>query len=337
MGCYISKPISKRKSFKSKSFKSKFAKRIFVTHNFSTDSISEKSDIKKEFAEMDEVSKLSSKPTAIRYIEEISKLNNESTTAIRTDEDLFPFPEKDYGGDRLALQHHLFKYMWQSNFSAPVDEKLKTGATVLDFGCGTVTWLIDLALQYPNSKFFGVDQPYLLRVSTPTTIPSNVTVQYYDILSGLPFEDETFDFVYMRFMAGEIPEKQTERIINEFMRVLKVGGYLEIMDIDTEGRNEGPITQDLVSSATERNPLMISKMKSLLYSNPRLTSLSLEEQYCPVGSWCGNIGEIALINWTLLLNQLKYYLIPFLGVSDNGYKKMINQFAGEVDIFQTHW
>ncbi|RIB27370.1 S-adenosyl-L-methionine-dependent methyltransferase [Gigaspora rosea] len=292
---------------------------------------------------MEEVGKLSGEPT-LRYLEDVSKLTKESsTTAIRNDEDLVPIPKKDYGGDRLALQHHLFKYLWQSNFSAPVEEKLKTGATVLDFGCGTVTWLIDLSSQYPNSKFFGVDQPYLLRVSTPT-IPSNVTVQYYDILSsGLPFEDETFDFVYMRFMTGEIPEKQTERIINEFLRVLKVGGYLEIMDIDTEGRNEGPITHDLVSSvklyykATEKNPSMISKMKSLFNSNSRLTSIVSEDEYCPVGNWYGNIGEIALINWTLLLRQMKNYIIPFLCVSDNEYKKMVNEFVEEVDVFQTHW
>ncbi|CAG8549179.1 8981_t:CDS:2, partial [Racocetra fulgida] len=172
-------------------------------------------------------------------VSKLSNLSNESTTTTigRTDEDdmelLYPLPEKDYGGDRLALQHHLFKYIWRSNFSAPVVEKLNAGAKVLDFGCGTVSWLLDVSSQYPKSTFYGVDQPYLLRLSTPT-IPSNVSVQYYDILSGLPFDDETFDFIYMRFMAGEIPEKQTERIINEFLRVLKVGGYLEIMDVETQ-------------------------------------------------------------------------------------------------------
>ncbi|CAG8581791.1 12076_t:CDS:1, partial [Cetraspora pellucida] len=73
-------------------------------------------------------------------MDEVSRLNlsNESTTTIgRMDEDdmnLYPFPEKDYGGDRLALQHHLFKYIWRGNFSAPVVDKLKAGAKVLDFG-----------------------------------------------------------------------------------------------------------------------------------------------------------------------------------------------------------
>ncbi|CAG8677714.1 17650_t:CDS:2, partial [Cetraspora pellucida] len=199
-----------------------------------------------------------------------------------------------------------------------------------------------LSSQYPKSTFYGVDQPYLLRHSTPM-LPSNVTVQYYDILSGLPFEDETFDFIYMRFMAGELPEKQTERIINELLRVLKVDGYLEIMDVETQGRNEGPITQSFVSSvlsyykAIERNPLMISKINSLFRSHSQLTSITFEEEYCPIGTWYGNIGEIALINWTTLLNQMKYYLMPFLGANEHNYRKMINKFVEEVDIFQTYW
>ncbi|CAG8825008.1 20368_t:CDS:2, partial [Dentiscutata erythropus] len=94
-------------------------------------------------------------------------INTISTTII--DDEKYPFPKKDYGGDRLALQHHIFKYIWQSNFSTPVNEKLETGAKVLDFGCGTATWLIDLSSQYPKSTFFGVEKPSsVLRNLTPS-------------------------------------------------------------------------------------------------------------------------------------------------------------------------
>ncbi|CAG8628270.1 10476_t:CDS:2, partial [Racocetra fulgida] len=125
----------------------------------------------------------------------------------------YPIPKKNYGGDRLALQHHIFKYIWQSNFSAPVNDKLET--VILDL--------------------------------TPPT-PQNVSIQYCDTLSRLPFEDETFDFIYVRFMACEIPENKFEEIINELERVLKTGGYLEIMDIDAQGGNEGMLTQEFMSS-----------------------------------------------------------------------------------------
>ena len=36
--------------------------------------------------------------------------------------------------DKLQMQHYLLRYVWQSNFSAPVKEILNHGAEVLDLG-----------------------------------------------------------------------------------------------------------------------------------------------------------------------------------------------------------
>ena len=36
--------------------------------------------------------------------------------------------------DRLHSNHYFFKYIWQNNFSAPIEHKLKENARVLDVG-----------------------------------------------------------------------------------------------------------------------------------------------------------------------------------------------------------
>ena len=36
--------------------------------------------------------------------------------------------------DRLHSCHYFFKYIWQKNFSAPIEHKLKENACVLDVG-----------------------------------------------------------------------------------------------------------------------------------------------------------------------------------------------------------
>lgn len=36
--------------------------------------------------------------------------------------------------DRLHLQHYYFKYIWEKNFSAPIEHKLNENARVLDVG-----------------------------------------------------------------------------------------------------------------------------------------------------------------------------------------------------------
>jgi hypothetical protein len=44
-------------------------------------------------------------------------------------------PNDDDEVDRLHLQHYLWRYLWQSNYSAPVDNLLKSeNAKVLDVG-----------------------------------------------------------------------------------------------------------------------------------------------------------------------------------------------------------
>ncbi|CAG8795468.1 23356_t:CDS:2, partial [Dentiscutata erythropus] len=213
-----------------------------------------------------------------------------------------------YGGDRLALQHHIFKYIWQSNFSAPVNEKLETGAMVLDFGCGTATWLIDLSSQYPKSTFFGVERPSSVLRNLTLSVPSSVSLQYCDILSKLPFEDETFDFIYVRFMASEIPNNKFKDIINELTRILKIDGYLEIMDVDVRGCNEGIETQEFMSSGN--NPLITEGLEPLLHSNSHLTSITTEKQVYPIGNWDNPIDE---------------------------YDRKLLKIKEEVNFFQTYW
>ncbi|CAG8681932.1 15199_t:CDS:1, partial [Dentiscutata erythropus] len=47
----------------------------------------------------------------------------------------YHLPNDEYETDRLHIQHFLIRYMWQSNFSAPIEHILsKQGAKVLDVG-----------------------------------------------------------------------------------------------------------------------------------------------------------------------------------------------------------
>ncbi|CAG8820260.1 35459_t:CDS:2, partial [Racocetra persica] len=151
---------------------------------------------------------------------------------------------------------------------------------------------------------------------TPPT-PQNVSIQYCDILSRLPFEDETFDFIYVRFMACELPDNKFEEIINELERVLKTGGYLEIMDIDAQGGNEGMLTQEFMSSGI--NPLITASLEPLFRSISHITSITTERQCYPIGNWDNPIGELALENLFMVLKQIKNHLAPYMRLTDDDY------------------
>src|SRR3954466_5675639 len=60
--------------------------------------------------------------------------------------------------NRLEMQHHIFKYLWQSNFSTPIAKQLQAGGTkVLEVGLTPEIWTFDMANNYPSSTFIGLN------------------------------------------------------------------------------------------------------------------------------------------------------------------------------------
>lgn len=48
-----------------------------------------------------------------------------------------------------------------------------------------------------------------------------------DVLRGLPFENESFDFIYSNNFLEHIPQEDTIWLMNEMWRVMKFGGTMQ--------------------------------------------------------------------------------------------------------------
>ena len=81
-----------------------------------------------------------------------------------------------------------------------------------------------MAKDYPNSHFTGLDFAPI----QPKDTPRNVNFVQANALNGLPFEDNTFDYVFQRFLVVAYPKDKWGFMISELVRVLKPGGYLEV-------------------------------------------------------------------------------------------------------------
>lgn len=70
-----------------------------------------------------------------------------------------------------------------------------TPPRILDVACGTGTWTLEMATEFPNCEFYGID----ISASYPVDIkPANTFFSQCDILNGIPFSDDHFDFIFMR-------------------------------------------------------------------------------------------------------------------------------------------
>ncbi|RIB23369.1 S-adenosyl-L-methionine-dependent methyltransferase [Gigaspora rosea] len=139
---------------------------------------------------------------------------------------IYPLQNDENEQDRLNLLHILLKYVWKGNFSAPINHILaKSGAKILDIGCGAGSWSLDMATTYPTIDVTGLD---ISQYQPIQTMPNNFTFVKANVLEGLPFEDNTFDFVFQRFMTGGYTKDKWPYVMNEIARVLKPGGFLEV-------------------------------------------------------------------------------------------------------------
>lgn len=88
-----------------------------------------------------------------------------------------------------------YRVLCHGSFTAPIEDALIRGIRVLDAGCGCGIWCLEMARDYPQSTFIGIDMGNLL---PKTDIPQNCTFIKGDTRE-LSFEDSSFDFVYQRY------------------------------------------------------------------------------------------------------------------------------------------
>ncbi|KAF7729512.1 hypothetical protein EC973_004186 [Apophysomyces ossiformis] len=111
---------------------------------------------------------------------------------------------------------------------------------VLDIACGSGTWVLEMATEFPDAQIHGID----LHPLFPTTIkPPNAVFTCGNILERLPYPDLYFDYIHMQLVYFCFSEADWATIIKSIKRVLKPGGYVEFREAEPLMRNPGPITQ----------------------------------------------------------------------------------------------
>ncbi|GBC09794.1 hypothetical protein RclHR1_09110001 [Rhizophagus clarus] len=233
--------------------------------------------------------------------------------------------------DRLHIYHFIRGYLFQSSFSSPIEDKLVGGGCkVLDIGCGSGTWLLDLSSKYKNSNFFGID----INPIFPQRIkPNNLEFIEADVTHGLSFHDDEFDFTHVENMSLIFTPDQWDLVLSELVRVTKPGGYIEIGGRRNGYVGDGPIfrkiSDTLWASCSKRNvdTNLIYNLDSRLKLQPNIGKVHRIEKDLIVGP---NGDKIGLIFQDLVYSYFVSEMViknisEEIGISEEEFEVMIEK------------
>lgn len=184
----------------------------------------------------------------------------------------FPVPE-----GMANLIDNPWRRSYQPPEQMPVRHALKPGMTVLEVGPGNGRYSV-AAARYLGEKgrLVAVDiEPKMIERVRRRMQEEGITNISTRVASvhALPFEDASFDAVYMITVIGEIPQPQ--RAVCEFARVLRPGGVLAFSEFFPDP--DYPLASTLTAWARQAglNPKQYSGnffAYSLVFEKPILTA-----------------------------------------------------------------
>jgi SAM-dependent methyltransferase len=137
----------------------------------------------------------------------------------------YALPNDGQESERLDIHHALMRLcMGDKLFFAPIGA---TPQRVIDIATGTGIWAIDFADEYPSAEVIGND----LSPTQPDLVPPNLHFLVDDIEDDWCYEDQPFDFIHARFLAGAI--RDWPRLVQQAYNCARSGGWVEFQDWDT--------------------------------------------------------------------------------------------------------
>ncbi|RUS27274.1 S-adenosyl-L-methionine-dependent methyltransferase [Jimgerdemannia flammicorona] len=220
---------------------------------------------------------------------------------------------------RMEMFHYTYRYLFHGNFNAPVEDMLDQGGIILDVGCGGGPWTMEMAKSYPKSSFVGIDKEDCFPASE---IPRNCIFQIADLLKGLPFKDNTFDYVYSRGMFSYFSIVEWQQVVEELRRVTKPGGYVELVEFRPLLNRLGPYSSKLqnafVTFIQARGGDVHNIPEKLGDYLAGFDDLTTDYVSTPIG-WRGRIGHLNLQNMEFTYMALKLPLCKFMGWTEEEY------------------
>ncbi|KZM27185.1 hypothetical protein ST47_g1708 [Ascochyta rabiei] len=149
-------------------------------------------------------------------------------------------PNDEIQNDQLDIAHHMFLILLDNKLHlAPIANPQR----ILDLGCGTGIWCMDMADEHPGADIIGVD----LSPIQPSFTPPNCKFEIDDVTSPWTFPENHFDLINIRSLYGSIASWPA--LYAQAFAHLQPGGYLHDVEMSIQFKSDdGTLAPDHVLS-----------------------------------------------------------------------------------------
>lgn len=130
----------------------------------------------------------------------------------------YPLPVDADEQQRVNGQHDLLYQLLGRHYRGPVRRVLRGRRRVLDLCTGTGRWVLDMAHDFPNVRFDGID---IVPIATRHP-PDNVHFEMANVNEPLRYSNGAFDFVHARSISMAVYNYPA--LLDQVARVLRPGG-----------------------------------------------------------------------------------------------------------------
>jgi len=238
--------------------------------------------------------------------------------------------------NRLDFQHYMLRYALRGNYWAP----LQIPTRILDIGCGTGRWMLEMATTFPRASIVGLDLVAPASVDTNIAFPLTCSFKQMNVMKGLPFVNQSFDYVHQRLLVLALSADSWNFVAQECERVTRWGGWTELVEMDFLFQNRGPeITRVLhwLDQACKQRGIdaMVSHRLGHILQTAGFNNITVQTVPIPVGNWGGRLGNMAITDVYYAIITMKPLILTSTGITSEEFDHALQSAIQECEHYRS--
>lgn len=244
----------------------------------------------------------------------------------------YMLPKDDAELNRLDFQHYMLRFALHGLYAPPLEEP----NDVLDVGCGTGRWALEMAQLFPKANVLAVDiVPPPADEQDAAPRPRNYVFVEGNVLQGLSFADGSFDFTHQRALLGAIPAQAWPAVARELARVTRADGWVQLIEpapAPQGGPGMNALAQWTQMASMRRGIDTAAGARVAEYlAQAGLSDITYRQIEIPMGGRAGRLGVMAETNYFSVFRSTRNFIVA-MGVTDAGsYDAALAQAKAELD------